>query len=143
MGIVQEFKKFAIKGNVLDMAVGIVVGVAFGKIVSSFVGDVITPPLGVLLGGVDFSNLMVTIKEAVPAIGDKAAIPAVTISYGKFIQTIFDFTIISFAVFLLVKTVNFMKAKEEVAPVAPPPPPPSAQEVLLAEIRDLLKNKNQ
>lgn len=142
MGIVQEFKKFAIKGNVLDMAVGIVVGVAFGKIVSSFVGDVITPPLGVLLGGVDFSNLMVTIKDAVPAIGDKAAIPAVTISYGKFIQTIFDFTIISFAVFLLVKTVNFIKAKEEVPPVAPPPPPPSAQEVLLTEIRDLLKNKN-
>jgi len=141
MGIVQEFKKFAIKGNVLDMAVGIVVGVAFGKIVSSFVGDVITPPLGVLLGGVDFSNLMVTIKDAVPAIADKAAIPAVTISYGKFIQTIFDFTIISFAVFLLVKTVNFIKAKEEVAPVAPPPPP-SAQEVLLTEIRDLLKNKN-
>lgn len=142
MGIVQEFKKFAIKGNVLDMAVGIVVGVAFGKIVSSFVGDVITPPLGVLLGGVDFSNLMLTIKDAVPAIGDKAAIPAVTISYGKFIQTIFDFTIISFAVFLLVKTVNFIKAKEEVPPVAPPPPPPSAQEVLLTEIRDLLKNKN-
>ncbi len=139
MGFVQEFKKFAVKGNVLDMAVGIVIGVAFGKIVSSFVGDVITPPLGVLLGGVDFSNLMVTIKEGIPAIGDKAAIPAVTISYGKFIQTIFDFTIISFAIFLLVKGVNFIKTKEEAAPVTPPPPP--AQEVLLTEIRDLLKNK--
>lgn len=141
MGFVQDFKKFAIKGNVLDMAVGIVIGVAFGKIVTSFVGDVITPPLGVLLGGVDFSNLMITIKDGVPAMADKAAIPAVTISYGKFIQTMFDFTIISFAVFLLVKAVSLIKNKEEAAPATPPPPP--AQEVLLTEIRDLLKNQKQ
>lgn len=131
MSIVKEFKEFAIKGNVIDMAVGIVIGASFGKIVSSFVADVIMPPIGVLIGGIDFSNLAITIKEAS---GD---VPAVVVSYGKFIQTAVDFTIIAFAIFIVVKGINSLKRKEEAAP--PPPPEPTAQEVLLTEIRDLLK----
>lgn len=131
MSMMKEFKAFAVKGNVVDMAVGIIIGAAFGKIVSSFVGDVIMPPIGVLLGGVDFSNLAITIKEAV---GDA---PAVAISYGKFIQTLIDFIIIAFAVFMAVKAMNSTKKKEEAAPAAPPAP--SKEEVLLGEIRDLLK----
>ncbi|MGB3211480.1 MAG: large-conductance mechanosensitive channel protein MscL [Desulforhopalus sp.] len=134
MGIVQEFKEFAVKGNVVDMAVGIIIGAAFGKIVSSFVGDVIMPPIGVILGGVDFSNLAFVVKEAA---GDA---PAVMISYGKFIQTIIDFTIIAFAIFIAIKAINTLKRKEEAAPEAPPKP--SAEEVLLTEIRDLLKERN-
>jgi large conductance mechanosensitive channel len=133
MGMMKEFKEFAVKGNVVDMAVGIIIGAAFGKIVSSFVGDVIMPPIGVLLGGVDFSNLSIIIKEAVE---NK---PAVVIGYGKFIQTMIDFTIIAFAVFLAIKAINALKKKEEAAP--PAPAAPSNQEVLLAEIRDLLKDK--
>lgn len=134
MGIIKEFKEFAVKGNVIDMAVGIIIGAAFGKIVSSFVGDVIMPPIGVLVGGIDFSYLAFTIKEAV---GDN---PAVVISYGKFIQTVVDFTIVAFAIFLAIKGINTLKRKEEEAPAAPPEPP--AQEVLLTEIRDLLKNRS-
>jgi len=133
MGMMKEFKEFAVKGNVIDMAVGIIIGVAFGKIISSFVGDVIMPPIGVLVGGIDFSNLAFTIKEAA------GEIPAVVISYGKFIQTVIDFTIIAFAIFIAVKGINSLKRKEEEAPEAPPEP--SAQEVLLTEIRDLLKNR--
>lgn len=133
MGMIQEFKEFAVKGNVIDMAVGIVIGSAFGKIVSSFVADVIMPPIGVLIGGIDFSKLAFTIKEAT---GD---IPAVVISYGKFIQTTVDFTIIAFAIFMALKVINSLKRKEEAAPEAPPAP--SAEEVLLSEIRDLLKNR--
>ncbi len=133
MGIIKEFKEFAVKGNVIDMAVGIIIGAAFGKIVSSFVGDVIMPPIGVLVGGIDFSYLAFTIKDAV---GDN---PAVVISYGKFIQTVVDFTIVAFAIFIAIKGINTLKRKEEAAPAAPPEPP--AQEVLLAEIRDLLKNR--
>lgn len=133
MGMINEFKTFAVKGNMVDMAVGIIVGAAFGKIVSSLVGDVIMPPIGVLLGGVDFTNLAFTVKEAAgPA-------PAVLISYGKFIQTIIDFTIIAFAIFLAVKTINSLRKKEEAAPSSPPAP--SREEVLLAEIRDLLKER--
>lgn len=131
MSMMKEFKEFAVKGNVVDMAVGIIIGAAFGKIVSSFVGDVIMPPIGALLGGVDFTGLVFTVKEAV---GDA---PAVVISYGKFVQTVIDFTIIAFAIFIAVKAINTMKRKEEEAPKAPPAP--SAEEVLLAEIRDLLK----
>lgn len=131
MSFVQEFKEFAMKGNVVDMAVGIIIGGAFGKIVSSFVGDVIMPPLGLLIGGVDFTNLSITLKPAV----DKAA--AVTLNYGKFIQTIFDFTIVALAIFVAIKAMNALKKKEEAAPAAPAPPP--QQEVLLGEIRDLLK----
>lgn len=133
MGMMREFKEFAVRGNVIDMAVGIIIGGAFGKIVSSFVGDVIMPPIGVLLGGVDFSNLSLTVKEAV----GKA--PAVVIGYGKFIQTVIDFVIIAFAIFVVIKAINSFKRKEAEATAAPPAP--SAQEVLLAEIRDLLKER--
>lgn len=133
MSLVNEFKAFAIRGNVVDMAVGIIIGAAFGKIVSSFVGDVVMPPLGLLIGGVDFSDLAVVLKEAV---GDT---PAVTISYGRFIQTVIDFTIIAFAVFMGVKAINRLKRKEAAAPSTPPAP--SKQELLLTEIRDLLKDR--
>ena len=132
MGMMQEFKEFAVKGNVVDMAVGIIIGAAFGKIVSSFVADVIMPPIGLILGGVDFSNLAITLKEAS---GD---IPAVMISYGKFIQTMVDFTIVAFAIFIAVKAINKLKKEEEEAPEAPPEP--TNEEVLLSEIRDLLKD---
>lgn len=133
MSVLKEFKEFAVKGNVIDMAVGIIIGAAFGKIVSSFVGDVIMPPIGVLIGGIDFSSLAVTVKEAA---GD---VPAVVISYGKFVQTVVDFTIIALAIFIVVKGINSLKRKEEEAPKAPPEP--TAQEILLTEIRDLLKEK--
>lgn len=131
MGIISEFKEFAVKGNVVDMAVGIIIGAAFGKIVSSLVGDVIMPPIGVLMGGVDFSNLAYILKEAV------GETPAVTINYGKFIQTVIDFLIVAFAVFMGIKAMNTLKKKEEEAPVEDPKP--SNEEVLLSEIRDLLK----
>ncbi|HEY5523619.1 MAG TPA: large-conductance mechanosensitive channel protein MscL [Desulfuromonadaceae bacterium] len=130
MGMVKEFKEFAVKGNVVDMAVGIVIGAAFGKIITSLVADVIMPPIGVAMGGVDFSNLSIIVQEAI----DKK--PAVVISYGKFLQTIIDFIIIAFAIFMAVKGMNSLKKKEAAAPAAPP-----NQEVLLAEIRDLLKDK--
>ena len=133
MGMMQEFKEFAMKGNVMDMAVGIIIGAAFGKIVSSFVEDVIMPPIGVIIGGVDFSDLAITLKDAV------GEAPAVMLNYGKFIQTIFDFTIIAFAIFMAIKFINNLKRKEEEAPAAPPAP--SKEEVLLTEIRDILKNK--
>lgn len=131
MSIIKEFKEFAVKGNVIDMAVGVIIGVAFGKIVSSFVADVIMPPIGVLLGGVDFSDLAITVKEAV------GSSPAVVIAYGKFIQTVVDFTIIAFVIFMVLRLINSLKKKEEAAPAAPAVP--SAEQVLLAEIRDLLK----
>ncbi|AFI83365.1 large-conductance mechanosensitive channel protein MscL [Methylophaga nitratireducenticrescens] len=133
MGMVQEFKKFAMRGNVIEMAVGIIIGIAFGKIVSSFVADVIMPPLGLLMGGVDFKDLAIVLKEAV---GDT---PAVVIAYGQFIQTIVDFVIIAFVIFLVIKAMNSLKAKEEAAPAAPPAP--TKEEILLTEIRDLLKEK--
>jgi large conductance mechanosensitive channel len=133
MKMIQEFKAFAVRGNVVDMAVGIIIGAAFGKIVSSAVADVVTPPLGLLIGGVDFSDLAFTLREAM---GDK---PAVVLSYGKFIQATFDFAIVAFAVFLLVKGVNHLKRKEAEAPSAPPTP--SKEELLLTEIRDILKQR--
>ncbi|HRZ87255.1 MAG TPA: large-conductance mechanosensitive channel protein MscL, partial [bacterium] len=131
---VKEFKDFAMRGNVVDMAVGIIIGAAFGKIVSSIVNDVIMPPIGLLTGGVDFKNLMITLK---PAAGD---IPAVTLRYGVFINTVIDFVIVAFAIFLMVKAMNTLKKKQAAAP-PPPPPGPSKEEALLAEIRDILKNK--
>ena len=134
MSFVKEFREFAVKGNVVDMAVGIIIGAAFGKIVSSFVSDVITPPLGYLIGGVDFTDLAVTL----PAMQDGR--DPVTINYGAFLQNVFDFVIVAFAIFLAVKMINRLKRKEEVAP-SMPPPPPSRQEVLLEEIRDLLKRQ--
>ena len=133
MGMMQEFKTFAMRGNVVDMAVGIVIGGAFGKIVSSFVADVIMPPIGLIIGGVDFTSLAITIQEAV---GDTAA---VTVNYGVFIQTLLDFVIVAFAIFMVIKGMNSLKKKEEEAPAAPPEPP--KEEILLTEIRDLLKQK--
>ncbi|MBL1378295.1 large-conductance mechanosensitive channel protein MscL [Zobellella iuensis] len=134
MNIIKEFKEFAVKGNVVDMAVGIIIGAAFGKIVSSLVNDVIMPPIGVLIGGVDFSDLAIVLKEAV------GGAPAVTLSYGSFIQTVLDFTIVAFAIFMVIKVINRLKRKEEASPAAPPAP--SKEEQLLTEIRDLLKQKN-
>ncbi len=131
MSMLQEFKAFVIKGNVVDIAVGLIVGAAFGKIVSSFVDDVVMPPIGLMIGGVDFSDLSVTLRPAMEGL------KAVTVNYGKFIQTIIDFTIIAFAIFIAVKVINTMKRREEVAPTASPLP--SKEELLLAEIRDLLK----
>ena len=133
MSIVKEFKEFTVKGNVVDMAVGIIIGVAFGKIVSSFVADVLMPPIGLLIGGVDFSNLAVTLKAA------QEGAEAVTLRYGVFIQAVLDFVIVAFAVFVGVKALNMMRKKEAETPAAPPAP--SAQEQLLMEIRDLLKQK--
>ncbi|MBN1833731.1 MAG: large-conductance mechanosensitive channel protein MscL [Deltaproteobacteria bacterium] len=131
--MMQEFKTFAMRGNVVDMAVGIIIGGAFGKIVSSLVSDVIMPPIGVLIGGINFSSLAITIKDAM---GESAA---VTLNYGKFIQTILDFIIIAFAIFMLIKGMNSLKRKEEEAPA--PPPAPSKEEVLLTEIRDAIRQK--
>lgn len=138
MSILKEFKTFAVKGNVVDMAVGIIIGAAFGKIVSSFVGDVFTPALGLLIGGVDFSDLVITLKAA------QGDIPAVVIAYGQFIQTIIDFTIIAFAIFMGIKGINRLKREEEVAEEAPAAEPEqSNEEVLLSEIRDLLKQQSK
>jgi large conductance mechanosensitive channel len=131
MSILSEFKAFAVKGNVVDMAVGIIIGAAFGKIVSSFVGDVIMPPIGLLIGGVDFTDLAITLKAA------EGDLPAVMLSYGKFIQTILDFVIVAFAIFMGVKAINRLKREEAAAPEAPPAP--SVEQELLSEIRDLLK----
>jgi large conductance mechanosensitive channel len=129
--MMKEFRDFAMRGNVVDMAVGIVIGAAFGKIVTSFVNDVLMPPIGIALGGVDFSDLVMTLKAAS---GDVAA---VTLNYGSFIQTVIDFVIIAFAIFMVVKAMNRMKKKEAEKPAAPPAAP--ADVVLLTEIRDLLK----
>ncbi|MEE4283623.1 MAG: large-conductance mechanosensitive channel protein MscL [Pseudomonadales bacterium] len=135
MGMISEFKDFAMRGNVVDMAVGIVIGGAFGKIVSSFVADVLMPPIGLMLGGVDFSDLALTLQEAA---GDTAP---VLMSYGVFIQTVVDFLIIAFAIFLVVKAMNSLKKEE--APAEPAPEPgPSAEQVLLTEIRDALRSQS-
>jgi len=138
MGMLKEFKDFAMRGNVVDMAVGIVIGGAFGKIVASFVADVIMPPLGLLIGGVDFTQLKITLKDAVVDSAGAVATEAVSINYGSFVQTAVDFVIIAFAIFMVIKGMNSMKKKEEAAP-PPPPPGPTKEEVLLTEIRDLLK----
>ncbi len=136
MSLLKEFKQFAMKGNVVDLAVGIIIGAAFGKIVTSVVNDIILPPIGALIGGVDFTDLKVIIKDA--SIDDAGnAVSAVTLNYGNFVQTTIDFMIIAFAVFMIIKAMNRMQKKEAAAPVAPPKP--SNEEVLLTEIRDLLK----
>ncbi|NDF13092.1 MAG: large-conductance mechanosensitive channel protein MscL [Proteobacteria bacterium] len=132
MSIMSEFKQFAMKGNVVDMAVGIIIGAAFGKIVTSLVSDVMMPPLGFIMSGLDFSHLAITLAPATP---DH---PAVTIAYGKFVQTVIDFTITAFAIFMLVKFINNLKRKQAAQAANEPP---SKQEVLLTEIRDLLKKK--
>ena len=140
MSIIQEFKEFAVKGNAVDMAVGVIVGQAFGKIVTSIVNDIIMPPIGVLLGGMDFSDLSITLKKAVE--GDGAMQEAVTLNYGAFIQTCIDFLIVAWCVFLMVKLINRFNRKKAEVPAAPAPEPePSNEEKLLGEIRDLLKEK--
>ncbi len=131
MGLVQEFKEFAVKGNVVDMAVGVIIGGAFGKIVTSLVNDLVMPALGIAVGGINFSSLAVTLKDAV---GDK---PAVVLKYGVFLQTVFDFLIVAFAIFMAIKAMNKLKRAEPAPP--PAPPAPSREVELLTEIRDALK----
>jgi len=129
MSMMKEFKEFAMRGSVVDLAVGIIIGGAFGKIVSSLVNDIIMPPIGILIGGVDFSSLALTLKEA------SGAAPAVVIRFGMFVNTAIDFVIVALAIFLLIRGINSFKKKQQEAAPAPPP----RQEVLLAEIRDLLR----
>ncbi|MCK7595491.1 large-conductance mechanosensitive channel protein MscL [Pseudomarimonas salicorniae] len=137
MSFLSEFKTFAMRGNVVDLAVGVVIGAAFGKIVSALVDKLVMPPLGLLIGGVDFSKLAVVLKPAEVGPDGEVIAEAVTLGYGAFLQTCFDFVIIAFAIFLVVKAMNSMKKKEEAKPAAPPEP--SKEEKLLTEIRDLLK----
>lgn len=142
MGFLKEFKDFAMRGNVVDMAVGVVIGAAFGKIVSSLVADIIMPPIGLLIGGVNFTDLKLTLKDGAEGVDP------VTLNYGNFLQVCIDFLIIAFAIFLVVKLINTLsnlrKKEEEVAAAAPAPAPePSAEEKLLAEIRDILKKDKE
>jgi large conductance mechanosensitive channel len=140
MKILKDFKEFAMKGNVVDMAVGIIIGAAFGKIIASLVNDVIMPPIGLLVGGIDFKDIVINMKDAItdPATG-KVVKEAVTLKLGNFIQTVVDFVIVAFAIFMMVKAMtNLSKKKAEDAP-PPPPPPPTREQELLEEIRDLLK----
>ncbi len=140
MGLLKEFKEFAMRGNVIDLAVGVIIGGAFGKIVSSLVADIIMPPIGMLLKGVNFVDLKWEMKAAEVVDGVEKA--AVTLNYGNFLQVTFDFIIVAFAIFLFIKGMNRLNKKKEAAPVTPPPAPaPSKEEILLAEIRDLLKDK--
>ena len=144
MGFLKEFKEFAVKGNVMDMAVGVIIGGAFGKIVTSLVNDVIMPPIGLVVGGVDFTDMKLTLKQQVLDAAGEVLTPAVTWNYGAFIQQVVDFTILAFCVFLMVKVMNTINKKKEEpkpAPAPAPEPEPSAEEKLLTEIRDLLKNK--
>jgi len=144
--MLKQFKEFALKGNVVDMAVGIVIGGAFGTIVSSLVKDVLMPPIGFVLGGVDFSNWFVTLKDGAKAAGPYASLVqaqtagAVTLNLGVFINSIISFLIVAFALFMVIRGMNSLRRKDAAAP--PPPPEPPAQEKLLAEIRDLLKSRN-
>jgi large conductance mechanosensitive channel len=140
--MLEEFKEFAVKGNMLDMAVGIIIGAAFGTIVQSLVNDMIMPPIGLVLGGVDFTDLFLTLREGTVAgpyatLAEATEAGAVTINYGVFVNAVISFLIVGFSVFLLVRSFNKLKAKEEAAPA--PPAAPSAEETLLTEIRDLLK----
>ena len=139
----QDFKAFAMKGNVIDMAVGVVIGGAFGKIVSSLVANVIMPPIGLLVGGVNFTDLKWVMNAAEIGADGKEIAPAVSLDYGQFLQATFDFLIIAFSIFLFIRLITKLTAKKkEEAPAAPPAPPaPTKEEVLLTEIRDLLKEK--
>ncbi|MDD4225154.1 MAG: large-conductance mechanosensitive channel protein MscL [Mariniphaga sp.] len=144
MGMLKEFKSFAMKGNVLDLAVAVIIGGAFGKIVTSFVNDVIMPPIGLLLGYRDFNNMRVVLKQATVAImeGDTVITPAiaeVSIRYGTFINTVIDFLLVALSIFMVIKAFNKLKKKEAEKPA--PPPAPSKEETLLTEIRDILKEK--
>jgi large conductance mechanosensitive channel len=133
MKMIKEFKDFAMRGNVMDIAVGIIIGAAFGKIISSLVANILMPPLGLLFGHVNFSDLAVVLKKATPES------PAVVLGYGLFIQAVVDFFIIALAIFTVIKAMNSLRKKQEEAP--PAPPKPSAQELLLADIRDILKQR--
>jgi len=137
MSIIKEFKTFIAKGNVLDLAVAVVIGGAFGKIVSSLVADIIMPPIGLILGGVNFTDLKINLKGADIDASGKVIAPAVTLNYGNFVQAAIDFLIVAFAVFMFVKVINMVQKKKDAAPA--PPAPPTKQEELLTEIRDLLK----
>ncbi|MBN2636065.1 MAG: large-conductance mechanosensitive channel protein MscL [Prolixibacteraceae bacterium] len=145
MGMLKEFKTFAMKGNVLDLAVAVIIGGAFGKIITSFVNDVLMPPIGMLLGNRDFGNMRIILKNAQDAVmnGDQIITPAiaeVSIKYGSFVNTVLDFIIVAFSIFMVIKAFNKMKKKEVAAP-PPAPPAPTKEEVLLTEIRDILKEK--
>jgi large conductance mechanosensitive channel len=140
MGIVKEFKEFAMRGNVMDMAVGIIVGAAFSSIVNSFVKDVMMPPLGVLTGGVDFSDKKLMLRDAVPAHDGHPAANAVFLNYGLFINAVINFIIVAFAIFILVKAMNAMRRKEQAAPA--PPPGPTPDQKLLMEIRDAIRSRS-
>ena len=138
MKLFKEFKEFAMRGNVIDLAVGVIIGAAFNKIVSSLVADIIMPPLGILIGGIDFKDFSLVLKAAT----EEA--PEVVLNYGLFIQNIFDFTIVAFSIFIAIKVLNKLHSKkEEEAAAAPAEPMPSKEELLLGEIRDLLKESNQ
>ena len=142
MAFLKEFKEFALKGNVMDMAVGVIIGGAFGKIVTSFGNDILMPPIGVMLGNTDFTSMKVVLKEAVEATGTTPAIEAVTWNYGNFIQQCVDFAILALCIFMMIKMMNRLsQKKEEAAPAPAPEPEPTAEEKLLTEIRDLLKDK--
>jgi large conductance mechanosensitive channel len=142
--MLKEFREFAMRGNVMDMAVGIIIGAAFGKIVTSLVNDVIMPPIGLLMGNVDFSNLFVnlTMGQTFASVAEAEAAGAPIVKYGIFINTVLDFVIVAFAIFLLIRSLNRLKRKQEAAP-PPAPPAPSAEEKLLAEIRDLLRAQSR
>lgn len=142
MKLAKEFKEFAMRGNVVDMAVGIIIGGAFGKIISSLVNDVIMPPIGLLIGGIDFKDLKLVLTDDVVNAAGEVVSKGASLKYGMFIQTTFDFLIIAFAIFMAIKLMNKLKRKEETKPApAPEPAKPTREEELLAEIRDLLKNK--
>ena len=134
MSLLKDFREFAMRGNVVDLAVGVIIGAAFGKIVSSLVADIIMPPLGLLIGGIDFKQFAITLREA------QGDVPAVVMHYGVFIQNVFDFIIVAFAIFMAIKLINRLKRKQEEQPKSPPAP--TKEEVLLTEIRDLLKEQN-
>ena len=139
-GFLNDFKSFALKGNVIDMAVGVIIGGAFGKIVSSLVADIIMPPLGILLGGVNFKELAVELKPAVVENGEETA-AAVMLNYGTFLQNVVDFLIIALSIFVMIRLAGHLMRKKEAAPAPPQPPQPSKEELLLIEIRDLLKEQ--
>ncbi|HEX4503178.1 MAG TPA: large-conductance mechanosensitive channel protein MscL [Scandinavium sp.] len=134
MSIIKEFRDFAMRGNVVDLAVGVIIGAAFGKIVSSLVADIIMPPLGLLIGGVDFKQFAVTLRDA------QGDVPAVVMHYGIFIQNIFDFVLVAFAIFMAIKVINKLNRKKEEPATAAPAP--TKEEILLTEIRDLLRDQN-
>ena len=138
----EDFKAFAMRGNVVDMAVGIIIGGAFGKIVSSLVSDIIMPPIGMLIGGMNFSNLHIVLQKAHMNEATGKMVEAVTLNYGNFIQTTIDFLIIAFSIFIAIKFMNKLRTKKEETPAPTAPPAPSKEEVLLTEIRDILKDKH-